>query len=241
MRVSILSDIHGNLTAFEAVLSDLRDLSPDLVFHAGDLADTGSGPAEIVDRIRELRWAGVMGNTDEMLVRPQALEDFARASSAPPSLWDAVREIAAATRDALGENRLEWLRSLPVALPQPDFAIVHATPESAWRTLPETASQAHIESTYSGLGAPIVVFGHTHRPSVRQLNSRVRLLINAGSVGLPYDGDPRASYLVLEDGKPEIRRVEYDTEREIRALVSSGLPGVDWISRMLRTGAPHLP
>ena|SRR5438270_12894780 len=145
MRIAILSDIHGNLTAFEAVLSDLRDVSPDLVLHAGDLADTGCGPTEIVDRIRELKWHGVMGNTDEMLVRPEALETFARASSAPPSLWDAVRESAAATRDALGEDRLEWLRDLPLTLREPDFAIVHATPENAWRTLPEHASQIEIE------------------------------------------------------------------------------------------------
>lgn len=241
MRVAILSDIHGNLTAFEAVLSDLRDVSPDAVLHAGDLADMGSGPAEIVDRMRDSRWPGIMGNTDEMLVRPEALENFARASSALPSLWNAVREIAAATRDALGEDRLEWLRHLPFSLREEDLAVVHATPESAWRTLPDTASQIEVESAYQSLDAPTVVLGHTHRPSIRVLDGQVRLLINTGSVGLPYDGDPRASYLLLENGKPEIRRVEYDVELEIRALASRGLPCTDWISRMLRTGAPQVP
>ncbi len=241
MRVALLSDIHGNLTAFEAVLSDLRDVSPDIVMHGGDLADTGSSPTEIIDRIRDLRWPGVMGNTDEMLVDPEALENFARASSAPQSLWNAVREIAVATREALGKERLQWLRKLPLTLREPDFAVVHATPESAWRTLPETASQTELEVAYSGLGAPTVVFGHTHRPSIRVLDGQVRLLINTGSVGLPYDGDPRASYVLLENGKPEIRRVEYDVEREIAAISSRGLPGADWISRMLRTAMPQLP
>jgi len=241
VRIAVLSDTHGNLTAFEAVHSDLRDVSPDLVFHGGDLADTGSGSAEIVDQICDLGWPGVMGNTDEMLVRPQTLEDFAGASSAPPALWDAVREIAAFTRAALGNSRLEWLRSLPTTVSKPELAVVHATPESAWRALPETASKEELDSAYSALGVPTVVFGHTHRAGIHVLNGQVQLLINAGSVGLPYDGDQRASYLLLDNSRPEIRRVTYDVEREISAIYSRRVPGADWIARMLRTAAPQVP
>lgn len=62
MRIAIVSDIHGNLTALEAVLADLRQTSPDLILHGGDLADSGSSPVEIVDRIRDLGWQGVVGN-----------------------------------------------------------------------------------------------------------------------------------------------------------------------------------
>jgi predicted phosphodiesterase len=109
MRVAVVSDILGNLT-FKAVLADIRQASPDLVLHAGDLADGGSNPIEIVDRIRALGWQGVMGNTDEMLVQPDSLEDFANQSSAPPALWAAIREIASATRSKLGDKRLAWLR-----------------------------------------------------------------------------------------------------------------------------------
>src|SRR6266851_8608146 len=104
MRVAVVSDIHGNLTAFEAVLADIRQCSPDLVLHGGDLADPGSSPIEIIDRIRDLGWQGVMGNTDEMLVRPSSLEDFASQSSSPPAMWTAIREIAAATRCKLGDE-----------------------------------------------------------------------------------------------------------------------------------------
>ncbi len=77
MRIAIVSDIHGNRTAFEAVLADLRETSPDLILHGGDLADGGASPAEIVDRIRELGWQGVAGNTDEMLWNPSSLAQFA--------------------------------------------------------------------------------------------------------------------------------------------------------------------
>jgi predicted phosphodiesterase len=76
MRIAIVSDIHGNRTAFEAVLSDLRQTSPDLILHGGDLADGGSSPAEIVDRIRDLGWPGVVGNTDETLSMPEAFESL---------------------------------------------------------------------------------------------------------------------------------------------------------------------
>jgi hypothetical protein len=113
MRVAVVSDIHGNLTAFEAVLADIRQCSPDLILHGGDLAAGGSSPIEIVDRIRSLGWQGVMGNADEMLVQPDSLEEFASRSSAPPALWEAIRQIELATRSRLGEERLAWLCELP--------------------------------------------------------------------------------------------------------------------------------
>src|SRR5271165_7020688 len=113
MRIAIVSDIHGNGTAFEAVLADLRQTSPDLIFHGGDLADGGSSPVEIVDRIRDLGWQGVAGNTDEMLWRPASLTEFANQSPKLQPLWTAVEEMAAVTREALGEARLDWLRALP--------------------------------------------------------------------------------------------------------------------------------
>src|SRR5260370_51850 len=108
MRIAIVADIHGNRTAFEAVLADLREISPDLILHGGDLADSGSSPVEIVDRIRELGWQGVVGNTDEMLFMPESLTEFAKQSPALQSLTVTIEEMAAATREALGEERLAW-------------------------------------------------------------------------------------------------------------------------------------
>ena len=95
MRVAVVSDIHGNLTAFEAVLADIRQCSPDLVLHGGDLADLGSSPLEIIDRIRSLGWQGVMGNTDEMLPMPESLTEFPRNCPGEPVMqpwvqWEPV-------------------------------------------------------------------------------------------------------------------------------------------------------
>lgn len=241
MRIAVVSDIHGNLTAFEAVLADIRGVSPELVLHGGDLADSGSSPVEIVDRIRDLGWRGVMGNTDEMLVRPESLEAFAQTSPAPATLWDVVREIAGATRVALGEERLAWIRELPAVVSEPGFALVHASPASCWRVPAVDATDAELEAVYGVLGRPVVVFGHTHRPSIRDIAGRLKWLVNSGSVGLSYDGDPRASYVLLDEGRPEIRRVEYNVERELKALAACCLPGAAWTAKMLRMSSPQMP
>ncbi len=140
MRIAIVSDIHGNRTAFEAVLADLRRTSPDLILHGGDLADGGANPAEIVDRVRDLGWPGVVGNTDEMLFRPESLTELAGKSPDMQPLFGVVEEMAAATREALGEERLAWLRGLPLAQVHGSMALVHASPDSAWRA-PATGCQ----------------------------------------------------------------------------------------------------
>ncbi len=241
MRIAVVADIHGNRTALEAVMTDLRAAAPDLVLHGGDLADGGSSPVGVVDRIRELGWAGVMGNTDEMLVRPKALEDFAAHSKAPAAMWDKIREIAAATRVALGEERLGWLAGLPMAIRRPGFALVHARPGDCWRAPAAEAGDGELEAIYGALGEPVVAYGHTHLPSIRKLSGMPRVLINTGSAGLPYDGDARASYLLLDGDRTTIRRVEYDVEKELELLAGCGLPGAAWTAKMLRARGPAMP
>ncbi len=238
MRTAVISDIHGNLTAFEAVLADLRQTAPDLILHGGDLADGGASPVEIVDRIRGLGWQGVAGNTDEMLFRLESLTEFAKQAPQLQPLFAAVEEMAAATRDALGEERLVWLRSLPRRQVRGPVALVHASPESLWRAPGPEATDAELEAVYSGLGLAVVVYGHIHRPYVRTMSVTVA---NSGSVGLSYDGDQRASYALLDDFKPTIRRVEYDVEKEIKALSMSRLPRADWVAKMLRSASPQMP
>jgi putative phosphoesterase len=237
MRIAIVSDIHGNLTAFEAVLADLRQTSPDLIFHGGDLPHGGSSPAEIVDRIRDLGWQGVLGNTDEMLYDPESLKAFARRLPQLQPMFAAIEEMAIATCEALGDERIAWLRSLPLVQKHGPMALVHASPESTWRSPAPEAGDAELESVYSPLGQPIVVYGHIHRSFIRSVSGMT--VINTGSVSLSYDGDRRAAYLLLDDSKPEIRRVEYDVEREIKALSACGLPHAEWIEKTLASASPQ--
>lgn len=244
MRIAIVSDVHGNRSAFEAVLVDLRQTSPDLILHGGDLADGGASPAEVVDHIRDLGWKGVLGNTDEMHARPESLEEFASQSSAPRAIWDATREMAAATHAALGEDRVAWLRALPRVQIEETIALVHASPMSLWRSPGPEASDTELASVYEPLGRPVAVYGHIHRSFIRAVccsGNREMLIVNTGSVSLSYDGDRRASYLLLDGLKPTIRRVEYDVEKEIHALSTCGLPHVDWIANVLRSGFPQMP
>jgi predicted phosphodiesterase len=239
MRIAVVSDIHGNRTALDAVLADLRITCPDLVLHGGDLADAGSSPAEVVDAIRDLGWPGVLGNTDEMLFRPESLQAFARLHPGLEGLFASVEEMASATRDALGETRLAWLRTLPLKLVHGFLALVHGTPETPWRAPGPEAGDAELEKTYAPLGRPVAVYGHIHRPFVRELP---RLTVaNTGSVGLSYDGDRRAAYLLLDGTTPEIRRVEYDVDRERRALSGCGLPHAAWVASLLETGSFRMP
>src|SRR5271154_265669 len=144
MRVAVVSDIHGNRTAFDAVLADLRQTSPDLILHGGDLAASGASPAEIVDRIRDLGWQGVVGNTDEMLWMPETLKELANQSPKLQPLFAAIHEMATATCEVLGEERLAWLRGLPRIQMHGPMALVHASPESLWRAPMPAASDAEL-------------------------------------------------------------------------------------------------
>jgi predicted phosphodiesterase len=243
MRIAIVSDIHGNLTAFEAVLADLRQTSPDLILHGGDLSDAGSSPVEIVDRIRDLGWSGVVGNTDEMLFDPQSLTDFASRLPKLESMFAVIGEMAAFTRQTLGEERVGWLRALPRVQIHGSMALVHASPESAWRSPMPEASDTEFQSVYTPLEKPVVVYGHIHRPFIRSVvgPGGPMTIANSGSVGLSHDGDRRASYLLLDDSVPSIHRVDYDLDQEIRALAGCGQPHSDWIVRTLQAATPQMP
>lgn len=239
MRIAIVSDIHGNRTAFEAVLKDLRETAPDLILHGGDLPHGGSSPAWTVDQIRDLGWPGVLGNTDEMLFAPHSLTDFASRLPNLKSMFDAIEEMAAATRDALGEERIAWLETLPRIYKQDSLALVHASPESTWRAPAPEAADEELSAVYTSLERPLVVYGHIHRSFIRTVDGMT--VVNSGSVSLSYDGDPRAAYLLLDGMTPSIRRVEYDIDREVDSLSACGLPHAAWIAKSLRSARPEMP
>ncbi len=234
MRVAIVSDLHGNRRAFEAVLRDLEQVAPDLVLHGGDLAAGGAHPADIIDQVRSLGWPGVRGNTDEMLWSPESLAEYAAANPKIERLLAMVQETIPPTLASIGEERLRWLEGLPTMYSQEGFSLVHASPDDLWRAPMANASDEELQTTYASLGAPIVVYGHIHCPYVRRLHRMT--VANTGSVSQSYDGDRRASYLLMDGESIAIRRVEYDVESEARELSRSGLPHADWLARILLAG-----
>lgn len=234
----MVSDIHANLRALEAVIADLPAVSPDLVIHGGDLVGSGAHPAEVVDRIRELGWAGVYGNSDEMVWNPARVSEIFAASSLQH--WRAVvLRTASWTRAAMRDEQVDWLRTLPSRITEQHISVVHARPDDCWRSPGAEAADEELLTTYATLKSRVVIYGHIHRPYVRRLPSMV--VVNSGSVSLSYDGDPRAAYAVIDGEQITIRRVEYDVEREARALLARECPDAQWIADMLRKGTPLPP
>jgi len=232
MRIAVVSDIHGNLTALEAVLADLRQVGADLVVQGGDLVGSGSRPAEVIDRIRDLRWPGVFGNSDEMLWKPDRIADVLGAPQFDRLRDMLLTEIIPSTHETIGPNRLAWLRALPIRFSAGAVTVVHAGPDDAWRSPAPNALDEELERAYAALASRFVVYGHVHVSFVRRLPSFT--VANSGSVSLSYDGDPRAAYAVIDNDEVAIRRVEYDVEEEISRLKAARYPEAAWIAEILR-------
>lgn len=236
MRTAIVSDIHGSLAALDAVVDDIRSESVDLVAHLGDLALSGPRPAEVIDRIRKLGWPGVVGNTDELLWRP---EDFRVRVAKSPRLEGLLRvlfkDLAPATAEAIGAERIAWLQSLPRQRTlEGGVVALHASPGDLWRAPMPDAEDPLFEQTYASIQARVVVYGHIHRPFARKVSGR--WVANSGSVGMAYDGDPRASYLLIDDNDVVVKRVAYDVERDVAALCAVGYPHASWLAEIRRRG-----
>jgi putative phosphoesterase len=229
VRIAIVSDVHGNLIALEAVIADLERAKPDQVVHGGDLAVNGAQPAEVVDRIRELGWPGVLGNTDKAVWELE---------SVPGRAYELFATLAPATRALLGEDHVHWLETLPDEWRSDDegVALVHAAPGDLWKNVRADSPDRELENVFGVLGAPLAVFCHIHRPFITAMPNIT--VANSGSVGMPFDGDIRASYLLVEDGEPSIKRVEYDVEKEVAVLERSKYPMKEALIEGRRNGAP---
>ncbi|HTZ65692.1 MAG TPA: metallophosphoesterase family protein [Solirubrobacteraceae bacterium] len=235
MRVAIVSDIHGNLTALDAVIADIHSKAPDLVLHGGDLALMGAQPAQVIDRIRELGWPGVVGNTDAALWRPEEQQHQEQiAPKLRPLLSLIFQQYTPATLAMLGNERVAWLRKLPTEHRLEDLVLVHASPGNLWRAPTPDAHDDELSATYGPLDAATAVYGHIHRAYKRTVNHLT--VANSGSVGMPWDGDARASYLLLDDGHARLVRVAYDIEREADLLLNSNYPDAPRLLEMRRRG-----
>jgi predicted phosphodiesterase len=203
---ALLYDVHGNLPALEAVLADARAAGADRWLLGGDYALFGGWPAETVARLRELEPAvWIRGNGERWSADPGAAPD-------QPVVQGAI----ASVREALGDDLVNALAVLPSDCLQGDTLICHGSPVSDVRSfLPEPAEDE--AELLAGVTQRRIVFGHTHLP-FRRLAGGIEL-VNPGSVGMPFDGDPRAAYaLVHPDGSVEHRRVGYESAASARRV-----------------------
>jgi predicted phosphodiesterase len=212
------------------------------VLVAGDLVLNGPEPAAAVDGVRELEADGaivVQGNTDV------AVADF-DYSAAFPWLTDGVpdtfRAAAEWAHDELGDDRLGWLRRLPserrLTLEDTMFLVCHASPGSQTQGFDQALDPSVILERVSRTDARVICCGHTHLPDIRDLGWKV--IVNGGSAGYVFDGDPTASWaLVTVDGdevSAEIQRTEFDTMTVSNAISARGLPGDVYRAATVRTG-----
>jgi diadenosine tetraphosphatase ApaH/serine/threonine PP2A family protein phosphatase len=148
--------------------------------------------------------------------------------------------MAPVTASMLGADRVAWLKTLPLEWRDDDrVALVHAVPgDDTWKVVMPDSNE-DLRSIYGPLGAELAVYCHIHRPFVREVDGFI--VANSGSVGLPFDGDTRSAYLLVEDGRPLIRRVAYDVERHIADVERSGYPTSRWLIEQARTAKGGFP
>jgi diadenosine tetraphosphatase ApaH/serine/threonine PP2A family protein phosphatase len=237
MRYLIISDIHSNLAAFEAVLADAGSF--DKVWCLGDVVGYGPDPNECVERLRDLPHVCVVGNHDWAALGKMDTEDF-NPDAKKACHW---------TRKQLSPSNLAYLETLPKSLIEEGFTLVHGSPrQPVWEyILYPSIAQAnfeHFDTKFCLVGhthVPIIYRHHPENPDricdtvIPSLNDPLvlgeqRLIINPGSVGQPRDGNPRASYAILDfdrkrsDLTLEYRRVPYPIETTQARMVGKGLP-----------------
>lgn len=242
MRLALISDIHGNAAALEAVLVKVKAAAPDTIAVLGDLVLNGPRPAEAVEAVRALEADGALviaGNTDIAV----ADGDYAAAFPWLDEVPVGHRAAAEWARDQLDEGQLEYLRRLPAErrLPVGDELVLacHASPGSQTSGLPADLDPAVTVQRVTRTDARVICCGHTHVADVRDMG-RV-LIVNPGSCGYAFDGTPAACWALLTfeaggDPAAELHRVEYDATVPAEEVSGRGLPGDVYRAATIRTG-----
>jgi diadenosine tetraphosphatase ApaH/serine/threonine PP2A family protein phosphatase len=243
MRIAVMSDVHSNLAALEAVLADAeRRGSVDGVWNTGDAVGYGPQPRECIARLREAGAAWVAGNHERAVTGAISTDEF-NPTAARAAQWTGAQ---------LTDDEKAFLDGLPETALQGDFTLCHGTlRDPIWEYLiDEQAALGHLSLQRT----PFALVGHTHVPAlvtetpagcemqrlrdgeVVALSGEVRLVLNAGSVGQPRDGDKRASYGVYDSDAATftLHRVEYDIARTQKLMEDAGLP--DWLAERLAIG-----
>ena len=246
MTIAFFSDVHGNLPALQAVLADLDQRRPDMVFCLGDLVGYAPWPNEVVNEVRRRGIPTLAGNYDQGIGLASSDCGCAYQTDIDKSLG---AQSIAYTNSVVGDDERRYLRLLPKHM-RLDFQdepctlsllMVHGSPRRINQYLFEDFPEDNFLRLLEGAGADILLFGHTHKPYHRAIpyqhegKTRYRHALNIGSVGKPKDGDARAAYLLLHldqhttltdasSLRSEFVRVTYDVEQAAQAVEASPLP-----------------
>ena len=260
-RLAVISDVHGNLAALEAALADIKRQRPDHILVCGDLVMQGPRPAEVADLLRSLEKDGakvIAGNTDI------AVADFDYVAAFPwmEDVPDATRAVAEWAHEQLSDDQLDWLRRLPserrVWADDTLVLACHGSPGSQTNGLPSDMDVGVLVERVTRTDARVIACGHTHVADVRELGRK--LIVNPGSCGYAFDGDPGACWAmitvpdqaasataddddedgpdVVDDARPtaELFRPRYDATIAADEVAKRGLAGDVYRAATIRNG-----
>jgi putative phosphoesterase len=229
MKLLLISDLHGNIEALDAVLNGVKH---DMIVCMGDLVDYGPDPRATIDWLRSNKIPAIRGNHDNAV----ALHVDCGCGYKYKHLSEATREY---TWSQITENEEKFLLSLPLNLDLTfdglKIRAIHGSPESFFDYIyPDTTSEK-VEQWMADLSCDFLLAGHTHVPMIRKLSKLT--LLNPGSVGQPRDGDWRTSCMVFDTvtQKPEIVRLEYDLNKTCDKIRKS-MPHADELIAILKRG-----
>ncbi|WP_342433157.1 metallophosphoesterase family protein [Neobacillus sp. FSL H8-0543] len=237
MKAAFISDIHGNAVALEAVLLDIEKKGVDKVYVLGDLVFRGPEPKRSLELIRSLHTDVIKGNADEWVIRG------VREGEVPENALEMMNRERQWTVEQLDASDLDYLQNLPAELTTNvggfEIAGFHATPDSLFEViLPDAANETIKTKLMHRTDAQVYIYAHIHLPYIRYIGGKV--IINTGSVGLPFDGMPKASYglIEVENGnlQTSIERVSFDNKKVIDLYKEVSYPNADMMTEIIKDG-----
>ncbi|UOR13781.1 metallophosphoesterase family protein [Halobacillus amylolyticus] len=234
MRLAFISDIHGNAHALEAVLKDIETRNIDKLFVLGDISYRGLDPQRSVDMVRELDAEVIKGNADEWLVRG------VRQGEVPDKVIEGMNLERDWAFSKMTSDAINYLKELPEEINAEYYGVkihgFHAAPTDLFEVvLPSEPDKLIKERLMTNEAAHIYVYGHIHKPYIRHIDGKV--IINTGSVGLPFDGLAKPSYVIVaieEDGiESSIIRPSFDLRELIEEVKTSDYPNKELLGKLL--------
>lgn len=247
MKIAVISDIHGNMQALDAVLNSIKEENCDKIFCLGDLAMAGPEPSKMIDRIRHLIDATdftiIQGNTDEMIANcDNQMLHMLRENN--PIMANALESDVV----AVSENQKNFLRDLPktkeIIIDGVKILLVHGSPRKNNENIFPDLKLEEVEEMIEGVEANIIFCGHTHMPCGYQTNTN-QTVVNTGSVGRPFSTEPKACFAILEieNGTYTIKHnlVPYDVDTASKILKQRGFDGCEKLAAMLLHATSRYP
>ncbi len=233
MKLAFISDIHGNATALEAVLKDIKERNVDKVYVLGDLCFRGPEPKKSLDLVRTLNTEVIKGNADEWVVRG------IRQGEVPDSALEIMSTEREWTVSKLESKDVSYLENLPTELElefgRAKIHAFHATPKSLFEIVSPQESDDLLTEKLMSNNANIYIYAHIHKPYIRYINGKC--IINIGSVGLPFDGVNQSSYALVDIEEDcvqtSIVRVQYDLNKVINLYKEINYPNSELMVKIL--------